>query len=74
MASNKSSKGFPMLKLPHTVFDQMLGYLTFHEIAMLRRVSVKFNNSCKRLLNQGFRAAQKFHDKCFKVIIISIQH
>lgn len=67
MASDQASEVFPILTLPDTVFEQMLGFLSFHEIAMLRRVSVKFNNTCKRLLNQGFRAAEKFHGKCLKV-------
>jgi len=66
MASDQASEVFPILTLPDTVFEQMLGFLSFHEIAMLRRVSVKFNNTCKRLLNQGFRAAEKFHGKCLK--------
>jgi len=56
----------PLESMPDTVFEQMLGFLSFHEIAIFRRVSRKFNNTCSRLLNQGFRAAEKFHAKCLK--------
>ena len=60
----------PLESMPDTVFEQMLGFLSFHEIAIFRRVSRKFNNTCSRLLNQGFRAAEKFHAKCLKVNFI----
>ena len=35
-------------------------------MAQLRLVSHLFSYTCMALLNQGFRAAEKFHDKCFK--------
>ena len=58
---------FQLISLPDTVFEQTLGFLSFHEISILRRVSKKFNETCMRLLNQGFRSAEKFHGKCLKV-------
>ena len=58
MASDLTSEVFPLLTLPDTVFEQMLGLLSFHEIAMLRRVSVKFNNTCKRLLKDSVKLSQ----------------
>ena len=57
----------PLLSLPDHILDQTLRFLSFHEIALLRRVSKKFDETCQRLLNQGFRAAEKFHAKCLKV-------
>ena len=61
------SEVFQLLALPDTVFEQMLGFFSFHEVALLRRVSKKFNETCMRMLNQGFRSAEKFHAKCLKV-------
>ena len=58
---------FQLQALPDTVFEQMLKFLSFHEIANLRSVSKKFNEICMRLLNQGFRSVEKFHGKCLKV-------
>ena len=58
---------FPLESLPEPVFDQMLSYLTYHELALLRRVDRKFNSTIMRLLNQGFRSAERFHAKCLKV-------
>ena len=59
---------FPLESLPEPVMDLMLSYLTFHELALLRRVDRKFNSTIMRLLNQGFRSAERFHAKCLKVI------
>ena len=58
---------FQLISLPDTVFEQTLGFLSFHEVSLLRRVSKKCNETCMRLLNQGFRNAEKFHGKCLKV-------
>ena len=59
---------FPLESLPEPVMDLMFSYLTFHELALLRRVDRKFNSTIMRLLNQGFRSAERFHAKCLKVI------
>ena len=66
MSSPASS--FPLESLPEPVMDLMFSYLTFHELALLRRVDRKFNSTIMRLLNQGFRSAERFHAKCLKVI------
>ena len=66
-AASGHSEVFQLLALPDTVFEQMLGFFSFHEVALLRRVSKKFNETCMRMLNQGFRSAEKFHAKCLKV-------
>ena len=58
---------FPLLELPDTALELTLGYLTYELVAKLRRVSSRFNNTGKRLLNKGFRSAEKYHLKCLKV-------
>ena len=62
-----SKQAFPLESLPEPVFDQTLSYLSYHELALLRRVDRKFNSTIMRLLNQGFRSAERFHAKCLKV-------
>ena len=57
---------FPLESLPEPVWDQVFSFLSYHELALLRRVNRKFNNSLMRLLNQGFRCAERFHAKCLK--------
>ena len=64
---NGTKQTFPLESLPEPVFDQVLSYLTYHELALLRRVDRKFNSTIMRLLNQGFRSAERFHAKCLKV-------
>jgi len=59
---------FPLESLPDPVFDQVFSYLTYHQLALLRRVDRKFNSTLKRLLNQGFRTAERFHAKCLKEV------
>lgn len=56
---------FPLENLPVEVFEQVLTYLSYpyHELAKLRRVDRKFNSTIMRLLNQGFRAAERLHAK-----------
>ena len=64
---SSQSAPFPLESLPEPVLDQTLSYLTYHELAILRRVDRKFNSTIMRLLNQGFRSAERFHAKCLKV-------
>ena len=59
---------FPLESLPEPVMDLMFSYLTFHELALLRRVDRKFNSTIMRLLNKGFTSAERLHAKCLKVI------
>ena len=58
---------FPVESLPEPVFDQVLSYLSYHEMALLRRVDRKFNSTVMRLLNNGFRSAKRFHAKYLEV-------
>ena len=67
-----SFSSFPLESLPEPVMDLMLSFLTFHELALLRRVDRKFNSTIMRLLNQGFRSAERFHAKCLKVSVKEI--
>ena len=68
MSSRPSSEVFPLLQLPDTAFEHVLHYLSFELVAKLRRVCRKFNLTGKRVLNKGFRSAEKYHLKCLKVI------
>ena len=68
MTLKLKSKEFPILTLPNELLEEILKFLSFHEIANLRRVCSKFNETCKRLLNQGFQDAKNFHEKYSKVL------
>ena len=68
------SMTFPLESLPEPVLDQMFSYLSYHEMALLRRVDRKFNSTIMRLLNQGFRSAERFHAKCLKVKLILLKY
>ena len=43
---------FLLENLPDNVFDEVLSYLSYHELGKLRSVDRKFNSTIKRLLNQ----------------------
>ena len=58
----------PLEQLPDIVFEQVLMMLSYHEIALYRRVNKRFNRSCMALLNKGFRAAERYHTKCLKEV------
>ena len=64
---SSSSGAFPLLQLPDTAFEHVLHYLSFEVVAKLRRVCRRFNLTGKRVLNKGFRSAEKYHLKCLKV-------
>lgn len=54
--------------LPVELLEKIFLCLSYEEVAQLRLVSQLFNYTCKALLNKGFRAVEKFHDKCFKEV------
>jgi hypothetical protein len=66
-----SHDAFPLLQLPDTAFENVFCFLSYEVVAKLRRVCRRFNNTGKRLLNKGFRNAEKYHTKCLKVSINS---
>jgi len=57
-----------LTSLPILVLEKILLYLTYEQIAQLRLISQLFNDTCRFLLNQGFRASEKFHEKCIKEV------
>ena len=61
------STPFPLESLPEAVFDLVFSYLSYHEMALLRRVDRKFNSTIMRLLNLGFKSAERFHAKYLEV-------
>ena len=54
---------FPLESPPGPVFDLVMSYLSYHEMSLLQRADQKFNSSIQRLLNKGFRSAERFHAK-----------
>ena len=62
-----SADALPLLQLPDTAFEHVLHFLSYELVAKLRRVSRRFNVAGKRVLNKGFRRAEKYHLKCLKV-------
>ena len=52
--------------LPCAVLEIILFYFSYERVAQLRRVNRRFNNTCKYLLNKGFRAAKRFHSNKLK--------
>ena len=54
--------------MPVIMLEKIFLCLSYEEMAQLRLVSQLFNYTCMALLNQGFRAVEKFHDKCFKEV------
>ncbi|XP_037575274.1 F-box only protein 28-like isoform X2 [Dermacentor silvarum] len=59
---------FTVESLPIEIIDHILGYLSYDEISVYRRVSRHFNACCQRLLNQGFFRAERFHAQCLKAV------
>ena len=64
---SSSADALPLLQLPDTAFEHVLHFLSYELVAKLRRVSRRFNVAGKRVLNKGFRSAEKYHLKCLKV-------
>ena len=60
-------ESFPLESLPNLIFDHVLTYLPYHELAILRRVDKKFNHHITQLLNKGFKAVERFHAKYLEV-------
>ena len=54
--------------LPVELLEKTFLCLSYEEVAQMRLVSKMFNYTCMALLNKGFRAVEKFHDKCFKEV------
>jgi len=59
---------FPLNDLPDTALELTLLYLSYEVIAKIRRVNRRLNNTCKSLLNKGFKNAEKYHLKCLKEV------
>eukprot|EP00092_Neocalanus_flemingeri_P040616 GFUD01044225.1.p1 GENE.GFUD01044225.1~~GFUD01044225.1.p1 ORF type:complete len:218 (+),score=53.22 GFUD01044225.1:93-746(+) len=72
MPHNDHCQEIFLTNLPSLVLEKILLYLSYEQIAQLRLVSRLFNFTCRSLLNQGFRAAERFHAKCFKEVKIKL--
>lgn len=65
---SRRDQSFTVESLPVEIMDHILGYLSYDEISVYRRVSRHFNSCCQRLLNQGFFRAERFHAQCLKAV------
>jgi hypothetical protein len=59
-------------RVPDVALEHIFQYLSYDEIARCRILSTRFNALCKSLLNKGFRAVEKYHNKCLKVPVPSL--
>ncbi|XP_076062020.1 uncharacterized protein LOC143037527 isoform X1 [Oratosquilla oratoria] len=54
--------------LPDIVLEKILSYMSYDEIAHLRIVCRKFNQTGERILNSGFRAVERYQAKCLREV------
>ncbi|XP_046343858.1 F-box only protein 28-like [Haliotis rufescens] len=67
--SRSSEERFsPLFQLPEHIIQNVLSYLTYHEISEGRRVCQYFNRCCQELLTQGFNQIDKFHAQIQKEV------
>ncbi|XP_046563446.1 F-box only protein 28-like [Haliotis rubra] len=57
-----------LLQLPEHIIQNVLSYLSYHEISEARRVCQYFNRCCQELLTQGFNHIDKFHAQIQKEV------
>ena len=55
-----------LLDLPVELFELILSYCSYDEVAKLRMVNKTFDQVCQRLLNRGFIKVDKYHQMCYK--------
>eukprot|EP00092_Neocalanus_flemingeri_P005613 GFUD01006045.1.p1 GENE.GFUD01006045.1~~GFUD01006045.1.p1 ORF type:complete len:327 (+),score=92.43 GFUD01006045.1:98-1078(+) len=72
MPHNDHRQEIFLTNLPSLVLEKILLYLSYDQIAQIRQVSRLFDFTCRSLLNQGFRAAERFHAKCLKEVRIKL--
>jgi len=60
------SNSTTLLMLNEDAFQEILTHLTYDEVARLRMVCKQFNEACQKVLNKGFMAVQRYHNRCLK--------
>eukprot|EP00088_Acartia_fossae_P051560 TRINITY_DN5791_c0_g1_i1.p1 TRINITY_DN5791_c0_g1~~TRINITY_DN5791_c0_g1_i1.p1 ORF type:complete len:447 (-),score=163.03 TRINITY_DN5791_c0_g1_i1:537-1877(-) len=66
--TNENGPPLRIAEFPDVVMEHMLSYLSYDNIAKLRRVNKRFDMMCKYMLNRGFQAVEKYHAKCIKEV------
>ncbi|GLH05270.1 Putative pallbearer [Gryllus bimaculatus] len=61
-----------LLNLPDIVLENIFSNLSYDEIARFRIVCKRFDNICKKLLNKGFIAAERFHAHSIKAVKVQL--
>ncbi|KAL3872768.1 hypothetical protein ACJMK2_035969 [Sinanodonta woodiana] len=58
---NTSESAINILQIPEEIIENIISYLSYHEICEIRRVCRTFDKICKRCLCMGFSKVDKFH-------------
>ncbi|XP_037544079.1 F-box only protein 28 [Nematolebias whitei] len=54
----------PLLGLPIVAIENILNFLSYDEISLLRAVCKRMDIICQRVLNQGFLKVERYHSLC----------
>ncbi|KAF7221304.1 F-box only protein 28 [Nothobranchius furzeri] len=54
----------PLLALPIVAIENILDFLSYDEISVLRSVCKRMDTICQRVLNQGFLKVERYHSLC----------
>ncbi|KAJ4948794.1 hypothetical protein JOQ06_020317 [Pogonophryne albipinna] len=54
----------PLLGLPIVAIENILHFLSYDEISLLRAVCKRMDTICQRILNQGFLKVERYHSLC----------
>ncbi|XP_016097339.1 F-box only protein 28 [Sinocyclocheilus grahami] len=57
-----------LLGLPIVAIENILGFLSYDEISLLRLVCKRMDVVCQRVLNQGFLKVERYHSLCQKQV------
>uniref|UniRef100_A0A672R6P0 F-box protein 28 n=1 Tax=Sinocyclocheilus grahami TaxID=75366 RepID=A0A672R6P0_SINGR len=57
-----------LLGLPIVAIENILGFLSYDEISLLRLVCKRMDVICQRMLNQGFLKVERYHNLCQKQV------
>uniref|UniRef100_A0A1A8NND3 F-box protein 28 n=1 Tax=Nothobranchius pienaari TaxID=704102 RepID=A0A1A8NND3_9TELE len=54
----------PLLALPIVAIENILDFMSYDEISVLRSVCKRMDTICQRVLNQGFLKVERYHSLC----------
>jgi len=64
--TGSDSDSVTLLTLNEDAFHEILSQFSYDEVARLRLVCKQFNEVCQKILNNGFMAVQRYHNRCLK--------